>query len=229
MLKIGIVSLEYQKFSVIFLAVYIREQNMERNCLEQILTYNVRQAWPVAERAALLVIDVQDYFRTMVEPIMENLLALIEVGRKKDMKILFTRHGHSQPDKDGGMLGKWWGGLIEYGSPEWKLMWKLNPAETEPIIDKNRYSAFFKTDLDDRLRSLGIEDLIICGVMTNCCCETTARDAFVHDYRVFFVADATATANLELHIASLKNLAFGFAHVIDTEQICRYFRKSNTL
>lgn len=65
--------------------------------------------------------------------------------------------------------------------------------------------------------------------MTNCCCETTARDAFVHDYRVFFVADATATANRELHIASLKNLAFGFAHVIDTEQICRYFRKSNAL
>lgn len=203
--------------------------NMGHDYLEQIRGYNVRQAWPVAERAALLVIDVQDYFRTMVEPVMENLLALIEVGREKGIKTFFTRHGHSQPDKDGGMLGKWWGGLIEYGSPEWKLMGELNPAETEPIIDKNRYSAFFKTDLDDRLRGLGIEDLIICGVMTNCCCETTARDAFVHDYRVFFVADATATANRELHIASLKNLAFGFAHVIDTEQICRYFRKSNAL
>jgi nicotinamidase-related amidase len=79
---------------------------MGRDYLKQIRNYNIHQAWPVAERAALLVIDVQDYFRTMVEPIMENLLALIEVGRKKGIKIFFTRHGHSQPDKDGGMLGK---------------------------------------------------------------------------------------------------------------------------
>ncbi|MDO9528092.1 MAG: isochorismatase family protein [Syntrophales bacterium] len=200
--------------------------NMEHDYLEQIRDYNVRQALPVAEKAALLVIDVQEYFRTMVEPIMKNLLALIETGREKGVKIFFTRHGHFQPDKDGGMLGKWWGDLIEYGSPEWELLGELNPSEKEPVIDKNRYSAFFNTDLDDRLRGLGIEDLIICGVMTNCCCETTARDAFVRDYRVFFAADATATANRELHLASLKNLAFGFAHIVNTVQICRHFGKS---
>ena len=203
--------------------------NMGHDYLEEIRNYNVRQAWPVAEKAALLVIDVQEYFRTMVEPIVENLLALVEIGRGKGVKIFFTRHGHSNPDKDGGMLGKWWGDLIEYGSPEWELLGELNPSEKEPVIDKNRYSAFFNTGLDDRLRGLGIEDLIICGVMTNCCCETTARDAFVRDYRVFFVADATATANRELHLASLKNLAFGFAHIVNTEQICRHFGESNVL
>ncbi len=200
---------------------------MESDYLEQIRSYNVRQAWPVAKKAALLVIDVQEYFRTMIEPIMENILALMEMGRKKGVRIFFTRHGHSKPDKDGGMLGKWWGDLIEYGSPEWELIGELNPSAKEPVIDKNRYSAFFNTGLDDRLRSFGIEDLIICGVMTNCCCETTARDAFVRDYRVFFAADATATANRELHLASLKNLAFGFAHIVSTEQICRHFGKSN--
>jgi isochorismate hydrolase len=203
--------------------------NMGHDYLEEIQDYNIRQAWPVAEKAALLVIDVQEYFRTMVEPIAENLLALIEMGREKGVKIFFTRHGHSNPDKDGGMLGKWWGDLIEYGTPGWELIGELNPSEKEPVIDKNRYSAFFNTDLGNRLRSLGIEDLIICGVMTNCCCETTARDAFVRDYRVFFAGDATATANRELHLASLKNLAFGFAYIVDTEEICRHFRKSNVL
>ncbi len=197
--------------------------------LEQIRDYNIRQAMPLAEKTAILVIDVQEYFRTMVEPIKENLLGLIEIGREKGIRIFFTRHGHSQPDKDGGMLGKWWGGLIEYGSPEWALLGELNPSEKEPVIDKNRYSAFFNTDLDDRLSGLGIEDLIICGVMTNCCCETTARDAFVRDYRVFFTADATATANLELHLASLKNLAFGFAHVVNTKQICRSLNRDHAL
>lgn len=195
--------------------------------LEQIQGYNVRQAWPSAEKTAILVIDVQEYFRTMVEPIMENILALIETGRKKGVKILFTRHGHSDPSSDGGMLGKWWGDLIECGTPGWELIGELNLSENEPVIDKNRYSAFFGTDLDDRLRGFGIKNLIICGVMTNCCCETTARDAFVRDYRVFFAADATATANRELHLASLKNLAFGFAHIVSTEQICRHFGKSS--
>ncbi|HSQ86804.1 MAG TPA: isochorismatase family protein [Desulfobacterales bacterium] len=89
----------------------------------------------------------------------------------------------------------------------------------------NRYSVFQGTDLEERLRSGEIEELIITGVMTNCCCETTARDAFVKDFRVFFVSDATATANDELHIASLKNLAYGFAHIISTEQLRRHLSK----
>jgi isochorismate hydrolase len=56
--------------------------------------------------------------------------------------------------------------------------------------------------------------------LTNCCCESTARDAFVQDYRVFFVGDATATVKDELHLAFLKNLAFGFVHIASTDQIC---------
>ena len=56
------------------------------------------------------------------------------------------------------------------------------------------------------------------------CCETTARDAFIRDYRVFFVADATAAANEELHVASLKNLAYGFAYIIDTKALCQTFK-----
>jgi isochorismate hydrolase len=59
--------------------------------------------------------------------------------------------------------------------------------------------------------------------MTNCCCETTARDAFVRDYRVFFVADATAAANEELHVASLRNLADEFAYIVTAKHICQNF------
>jgi len=58
--------------------------------------------------------------------------------------------------------------------------------------------------------------------MTNLCCETKARDAFMRDFRVFFVADATATLYMELHLASLRNLAYGFAHIMDTEKIAYY-------
>jgi nicotinamidase-related amidase len=50
-----------------------------------------------------------------------------------------------------------------------------------------------KLDLEKILRAKGIQDLIISGMMTNLCCETTARDAFMRDYRVFFLIDGTAT------------------------------------
>jgi isochorismate hydrolase len=64
------------------------------------------------------------------------------------------------------------------------------------------------------LHSLGVEDLIIGGVTSNLCCETTARDAFVRDFNVFFLADGTAAADEALHQASLKNIAYGFGRVM---------------
>jgi nicotinamidase-related amidase len=69
------------------------------------------------------------------------------------------------------------------------------------------------------LQANKIEDVIIVGVMTNCCCETTAREAFMYGYRVFFISDATSTINEDLHLAALKNVSFGFACVQDTKNI----------
>lgn len=191
--------------------------------LEKIKNYNIRQAVPIPEKTALLVIDLQHYFDAISAPILDNVLFLINTCRNAQATIVYTRHGHRDPQKDGGMLGKWWGDLIMYGSQPWELNDKLNPYSSEKVIDKNRYSAFHNTDLDNWLRLDGVEDLIISGVMTNCCCETTAREAFVRDYRVFFVADATATVNVELHLASLKNLAYGFSYIVETEELHRHF------
>ena len=73
--------------------------------------------------------------------------------------------------------------------------------------------------MDGILRDLGVQELIITGVLTNCCCENTAREAFDRDYRVFFASDATSTANEELHLSTLRNLAFGFAYVQSSRQI----------
>jgi isochorismate hydrolase len=55
--------------------------------------------------------------------------------------------------------------------------------------------------------------------MTNLCCETTARDAFMRDYRVFFLIDGTATGKNELYLATLKNLGFGFAYLITCDEL----------
>lgn len=188
--------------------------------LEEIKQFNVREALPSQSKTAVLVIDMQRYFEGVARPILKNILTLLDVCRTAGIKIAFTRHGHHDPKKDGGMLARWWGDLIGYGTKEWELIEELSPKPDEPIIDKIRYSAFHGTNLDEWLHKNGIEDLIITGVLTNCCCETTARDAFVRDYRVFFVADGTATVTDELHLASLKNLGFGFAHVVNAAVLC---------
>lgn len=195
-----------------------------KDYLKAITEYNVREARPTPGRYALLVVDMQQYFLSIASPIMGNVLSIIEACRSHQGKVIFTRHGHKDITKDGGMLEKWWGDGIIHGSKDWEIFKALSPLETEGIIDKNRYSAFHGTDLDMRLKERKIDELIITGVMSNCCCETTARDGFVRDYRIFFVSDATATINEELHLASLKNLAFGFAHILSTEMLCKLLK-----
>mmetsp|Transcript_1280 Transcript_1280/g.926 ORF Transcript_1280/g.926 Transcript_1280/m.926 type:complete len:199 (+) Transcript_1280:1730-2326(+) len=195
---------------------------MQTDYLKQISRYNIRTAKPNSGRCVLLVIDMQNYFSSITSSIIGNVLSIIETCRSKEMRIIYTRHGHENNPKDLGMLGKWWGDFIQYGSKDWELLKALKPTDNDGIIDKNRYNAFHNTGLDDSLKSIKVDELIITGVLTNCCCETTARDAFVRDYHVFFVADATATVNDELHLSTLKNLAFGFAHILSTDELCRY-------
>jgi len=97
----------------------------------------------------------------------------------------------------------------------------LSVLPKEKVIIKHRYSAFYNTDLETVLRCLRIEEIVISGIMTNMCCESTARDAYYRDLKVFFLADATGSINEEMHLASLLNCAFGFGIVTTTEWILR--------
>ena len=104
---------------------------------------------------------------------------------------------------------------------DWKFLPEIKIESKDKILPKKRYSAFYETDLESFLRSKGIRDLVISGVMTNLCCETTARDAFMRDYRVFFLIDATATSKGEHHLATLKNLGLGFAYLITYDELIK--------
>ncbi len=190
---------------------------MVKDIFSQIAEYNIRQASPTPFKTVLLVVDMQKYFVEIAEPILEKVTSLIRGCRENGIKVLFTRHGHKSKI-DGSMMSKWWGDLIKYGSEEWEIIDGIE-VPPEDIIDKSRYSAFHRTDLDLRLQNAGVKDIIISGVLTNCCVETTARSAFDHDYGVFVVGDACATVAEELHIATLKTLAYGFAYVVDTKMM----------
>ncbi|MCX8117861.1 MAG: isochorismatase family protein [Desulfobacterota bacterium] len=183
--------------------------------------YRKREAVLHPEQAALLVIDLQNYFRRIARPILKNVLKVIEACRKKEVPVIYTQHGHTDPSSDGGVLGEWWGDLILVGTEDWRLLPEIVVGEKDVVLPKKRYSAFFETDLDQRLRSKGIKEVIISGVMTNLCCETTARDAFMRDYHVFILIDGTATRKGDLHLATLKNLGFGFAYLLTCEELIK--------
>ena len=171
--------------------------------LKELKPYWERKAVIDPEHAALLVIDIQN---------------VIQFCRQENIPIIFTRHGHTDPPSDSGALGAWWGQVILHGTKDWLFLPEVTVESKDIILPKKRYSAFYETDLEKILRSKGIQDLIISGVMTNLCCETTARDAFMRDYKVLFLIDGTATGRDDHHLATLKNLGFGFASPMTAER-----------
>lgn len=189
----------------------------------EVRRYKTRHRRPDPARAALLVIDLQNYFKDVARPILDRVARLISHCRQAGVPVLYTQHGHRNPAQDRGMLAEWWGELIEYGSEAWAFIPEVRPGPGERVYEKTRYSAFHGTTLAADLARAGRTDLVLAGVLTNCCCETTAREAFVRDLRVFFLTDGTATVNEELHLASLKNLAFGFAYLAATGEVIEAF------
>ncbi len=174
-------------------------------------------------QAVLLVIDMQNYFRQIAQPVLNSVVKVIHSCRGEGVPIVFTQHGHDEPSSDGGMLNEWWGELILRGTKDWEFLPEIAIEPGDIVLPKKRYSAFFETNLDKALRNKGIRDLILSGVMTNLCCETTARDAFMRDYRVFFLIDGTATASEKQHMASLRNLGYGFSYLVTCDEVIQMF------
>eukprot|EP00850_Spirogloea_muscicola_P010721 SM000064S19743 [mRNA] locus=s64:283304:284263:+ [translate_table: standard] len=167
--------------------------------------------------AALLVIDMQEHFRGIAEPILKPLAGYVAAARQVGMPVIHTKHLHS-PESDGGrrsnMLREWWPQIIVEGSPDGELLPEVPRLPGDAVVRKDTYDAFYGTDLDRILQDHGVHEVVITGVMTNLCCETSARAAFVRGYRVFFAGDATATLSNEYHKATLRNIAYGFGTIL---------------
>ncbi|KAG4159657.1 hypothetical protein ERO13_D02G188400v2 [Gossypium hirsutum] len=182
--------------------------------------YEIRKRDPNPKTTALLVIDMQNYFASMAKPILSNAITTINLCREASIPIFFTRHCHKSP-ADYGMLGEWWDNdLIFDGTVDSELIPEIGRlSKPDEVVEKNTYSAFENTRLHEMLMEKKVEEVIITGVMTNLCCETTARAAFVKGYRVFFSTDATAPSDSEMYEATLKNMAYGFAYLVDCKRL----------
>jgi len=168
------------------------------------------------DKAALLVLDMQEYFLhedshafiPSAPAIVPGIGKLIAAFSGASYPIIATRHVNTP--KDAKMMAKWWRDLINSQTAYSQYIKIVNSKQITPI-NKEQYDAFFHTQLETILHQQDIEQVIICGVMTHLCCETTARSAFMRGFEVFFTVDGTATYNEELHRASLLTLSHGFA------------------
>ena len=201
--------------------------------LEHIAPFNTHAMQLDREKAALLVIDMQYFFLDPASPsytcggpaILPKLQKVIHAFRQANRPVIYTRHVHHPDHLDAGIMAWWWEGMCKEGSPESEIHQDIAPKPNEKVIFKHRYSAFYNTDLETVLRSLKVEELVVAGIMTNMCCESTARDAYYRDYRVFFLADGTGSVTEEMHLASLLNVAFGFAWVTDVDTVAAQLGK----
>ncbi len=175
---------------------------------------------------ALMVIDMQKHFCTKegrmwvpgAEFLVERLDRLVKVFRAQDRPVFFTRHIDAC-DKDNLML-RWWGDALDEDDPLSEILDVFNARESD-TIKKTQYDAFLNTNLEQRLKEKNIKQIVISGVLTNVCCESTARTAFMRGYEVYFCTDGTATYEKEMHEGTLVNLRYGFAKLMTVEEVVR--------
>lgn len=146
--------------------------------------------------------------------------ALARIARDAGMPVIWTRHVLRPDHADGGLLttelrprlGQI--GALACGTPDVEIPAEAGVEAGDFVLDKPRYSAFFGTALDMLLAARGIRALMVGGVTTSMCVESSVRDAAQRDIRTFVVRDAVADFDGARHAASLSAMAFGFARLI---------------
>ncbi|MDQ1153648.1 cysteine hydrolase family protein [Brevundimonas sp. SORGH_AS_0993] len=189
---------------------------------------------------ALVIIDVQNDFvaqdgvlgragldMTPLQPALDRIKSLIAKAREVElpivlvrvvtreksdsqaMKLLMQRRGYPDDALELCRAGEWG---ADYHPT-------IQPQDGDIHIEKLLYSSFSGTDLNLQLRARGIDTLVIAGFTTDCCVDSTARDAFHHQFNVFVVDDACAAYDERVHRAAMGVMAMHFALPVRTEDV----------
>jgi isochorismate hydrolase len=177
-------------------------------------------------KSALIIIDMINFFAhdhgsayiKSSPPVIENINLLTSLFRKNSAPIIYTRHCHKD-ETELGMMGKFYKGFIKCGTGEDEIIDKLKPSPKDKIFTKNSYDAFLNTGLQKWLEDENISQVVITGLLTHLCCETTARSAFVRGFEVYLPIDATASSKEIFHLGSIVGLADGVAVTLETKEV----------
>lgn len=173
-------------------------------------------------KRALLVIDVQNEYFTGALPVVHppgslaKILAAMDAATAAGMPVVVIRHGAEAPDAP----------AFRRGSQAWELHPEVAHRHRDLLLEKSLPGSFTATGLEEWLRERRVEAVVICGYMTQMCCDTTSREAFHRGFTVEFLSDATGTLAFsnsagsvtaeELHRAVLVTQQLRFATVLPT-------------
>jgi len=196
-----------------------------------------------ARRTALIVIDMQNAFVAKGAPvevpaardIVPAINRLAAELRKQRVPVIWVCHQNEAGGRD---WERFFGGFVApqnrnraaqaltLGDPLQRLYPELNVAPGDLATTKNRYSALIgqSSPLGSMLKQHGIDTLLIAGTKTNVCCECTARDAMMLDYKVVMLSDCTAALSDEEHRATLENVIQQFGDVMSADEVLRILK-----
>jgi nicotinamidase-related amidase len=197
-----------------------------------------------ASSAALIAVDLQRGFidddgfvarqGRDVSPCRDAAMAclrLVAAARGARMPVVWTRIVLANDYSDGGVLindlrpGIRTVGGLRADAPDTPIIAAAQIDGGDIMLDKKRNSAFFGTTLDATLRARGVDNLVVCGVTTSMCVESTVRDAGQGDYRTFVPREAVGDFDRGRHEASLAAMEFGFARVVDLTAMLAAFQR----
>ena len=189
------------------------------------------------KKTALLIINMTNDLLGWegVKALVPRLQKLLDRARKSDVTVIYSSLAFCDRGADSGQLGKFWqpignGEVLVKGTAGVEVLRELAPQANEPVLQRNRYSAFFNSELDKILRGKGVRTIIIGGYSTNFCCDSTARDANFRDYDVIVLEDGTAPIALQgadgqpisaeqVQRTVLANLGRGFARIATVDDV----------
>ena len=163
----------------------------------------------------------------MTTSALPNILKLISHFESTSRPLIFTQHGHTKqeltPPYKNQLVRKWGpSGSIAIGSKDWELQPEIAKVVKDyPVVGKNTYDAFINTELEDLFSEKEVKRVIVCGVMTDCCCDTTARSAFNRGYETWLIEDVCGSVNKKQHEAGLRGFGFAFGEVIGTKEVIK--------
>ncbi|MEH0875080.1 isochorismatase family cysteine hydrolase [Pectobacterium cacticida] len=206
-------------------------------------TWNINVA-----RTALIIVDMQKVFCVEGEGlyvpetvnIIEKISSLSTLMRERNMPVIYLRHVVRGDGSDTGRMQDLYPNvntLLGRDNPAVEIIDELYPQSGDIVVDKLFYSGFHNTDLDAILRMKDIDTLIVCGTVTNVCCETTIRDGVHREYKMIALSDANAAmpypdmgfgavTAAEVQRIALTAMAYEFAEVTDTADVMDRIRRA---
>ena len=163
---------------------------------------------------------VEWFFSRLERTTVPAIRRLLERARSHDMTVIYTRiAAQTSHGGDSGWRYRLWGMTPLEHERDAQILYEIEPQADELVVTKTATSAFIGSNFDHTLRNLGLQYLVVCGVATGACVESTVRDAADHDYRVLVAADACAAISKNAHDNSLNAMNYIFALVKDTYEI----------